>query len=171
MTLNVVGLLHEINAVIDVDISAPVKSFEYLGDEITFDGDVELKGKLTRVKSKYYRFDGSVSARVSLVCGKCMSLYPYDVSFPVELHFSQKEKAIDDELDMYYTDGDTIEFDEAVQTNLIMNIPAKMECSPDCKGVCPICGVNLNIECCECSLEDDAPIDSRFAALKDFFEK
>ena len=173
MTLNVVGLLHEINAVIDVDISAPVESFDYLGEEITFDGDVTLKGKLTRVKSKYYRFDGDVSARINLVCGKCMAPYQYDACFPVELHFSQNSKAIDDEFDMYYTDGDTVEFDEAVQTNLIMNIPAKRECSPDCKGVCLVCGANLNIECCKCDSqkEEESPIDERFAALKDFFEK
>ncbi|MBP3348853.1 MAG: DUF177 domain-containing protein [Clostridia bacterium] len=172
MELNVVGLLREVNAVVDVDIKAPVESFEYLGENIRFDGDVELVGKLSRVRSKYYRLDGEVEASVVLVCGKCMGDYVCKISFPVELHFAQEQKAIDNDVDMYYTDGDVIYLDEAVQTNAIMNIPAKRECSDDCKGMCPVCGINLNIECCDCDKgEEESPIDSRFAALKDFFEK
>ncbi len=173
MILEVLGLLQEIDAVAEVNLKDKVSSFDYLGEKISFAGDVCLCGKLQRLQSRYYKFTGSVKAVAVLVCGKCMGEYEYEAEFPVELHFSQKEKAIDDDLDMYYTDGDTISFDEAVQTNLIMNIPARRQCSDTCKGVCPHCGVNLNIKCCDCGnkADDFADIDSRFAALKDFFEK
>lgn len=173
MTLDVIDSMKKNDAVVNIDLKAPVESFEYLSEEISFAGDVELKGKFSREQSKCYAFVGAVCAKVVLNCGKCLSKYSVDCEFPVELHFSQKEKAIDDELDMYYTDGDTVCFDEAIQTNVIMNIPATRLCSESCKGICPVCGVNLNIECCKCgengsSLDD---VDPRFAALKDFFEK
>lgn len=173
MTLDVVDSMKKNGAVTELDLSGSVEAFEYLGEEISFDGAVKLKGRFSREQSKCYEFEGTVIARVLLNCGKCLSKYAVDTEFPVELHFSQKEKAIDDELDMYYTDGDTICFDEAVQTNVIMNIPAIRLCSDDCKGICPVCGINLNIECCNCNREDDIEqnVDPRFAALKDFFEK
>lgn len=173
MTLDIVDSMKKNDAVVNIDLKAPVESFEYLGENISFDGDVELKGKLLREQSKCYAFDGVVCARVVLNCGKCLNKYTVDTCFSVELHFSQKEKAIDDELDMYYTDGNTLCFDEAVQTNVIMNIPATRLCREDCKGICPSCGVNLNIECCNCNKKDgfEEDVDSRFAALKDFFEK
>ena len=60
MTLNVVGLLHEINAVVDVDISAPVENFEYLGDKITFEFDSEDNqdfGCLCQISSFHHSLD------------------------------------------------------------------------------------------------------------------
>lgn len=173
MTLDVVDSMKKKGAVTEIELSGSVEAFEYLGEKISFDGNVVLKGKFSREQSKCYMFEGIVTASVMLTCGKCLGWYTVDTEFPVELHFSQKEKAIDDDLDMYYTDGDTVCFDEAVQTNVIMNIPAIRLCSDGCKGICPVCGINLNIECCNCNREENVEqdVDPRFAALKDFFEK
>lgn len=175
MTVNVVDMLQEVNAVADLNISGTVKDFEYLGEKIAFDGDVNLTSKIFRVKSKYYKVVGTVKARLILQCGRCMKNYKFLTEFPVELHFTSKEKAIDDDVDLYYTDGDSIDLDEAIQTNVIMNIPAKRLCSDDCKGLCPVCGADLDIECCSCGHtdndSDNQAVDSRFAILKDFFDK
>ncbi|NMA14219.1 MAG: DUF177 domain-containing protein [Clostridia bacterium] len=43
----------------------------------------------------------------------------------------------------------------------------KTLCREDCKGLCPICGSNLNIKQCRCERES---IDPRLAALKNFFK-
>ncbi len=176
MKVNVIDLLQEVNACVDLNIKGHVDDFEYMGEHIAFAGDVELNAKLTRVQSKHYKIEGTVSADVILCCGRCLKDYKYNAVFPVELHFTTKEKAIDDDTDRYYTDGDTVELDEAIQTNLIMNLPAQRLCREACKGLCPVCGADLNNKCCNCADEDtdsteDDVIDARFAALKDFFEK
>ena len=177
MTVNVVNLLQEINAAVDLKISGSVKDFEYMGEKIAFDGDVRVDARIFRVQSKYYKVTGTVYARLILLCGRCMKNYGFDTEFPVELHFTAKEKAIDDEVDIYYTDGDTIELDEAIQTNVIMNIPAQRLCSETCKGLCPVCGADLNVECCDCvhgeknGNNNETPVDARMAVLKDFFDK
>ena len=174
MTVNVVDLLQEINAVADLDITDHVNDFEYMGEKIAFDGDVQLKAQIFRVQSKYYKVAGTVKVKLILQCGRCMGKYSYDAEFPVELHFTAKEKAIDDDVDLYFTDGDSIELDEAIQTNVIMNIPVQRLCSEDCKGLCSVCGANLNIDCCNCGRGDnghDDSVDARLAVLKDFFDK
>ncbi len=173
MTINVVDLLQEVNAVADLDISDSVKAFDYMGETIAFDGDVHVLAKIFRVQSKYYKITGIVRARLILQCGRCMKNYKFDTEFPVELHFTSKQKAIDDDVDYYYTDGDTVELDEAIQTNVIMNIPAQRLCSENCKGLCPVCGADLDTGCCCCSRgeNNDKAVDARLAVLKDFFDK
>ena len=39
---------------------------------------------------------------------------------------------------------------ELVRSEIIPNLPVLHLCSEDCKGICPICGTNLNESCCDC---------------------
>lgn len=174
MTVIVIDMLTEVNAAAEIDLREPVEAFDYMGEKIVFDGDVYVKAEILRVQSKYYKVTGVVEANVVLQCGRCMKNYILNTEFPIELHYTTKEKSIDDDVDVYYTDGDSIELDEAIQTNVIMNIPTQRLCKETCKGLCPICGVDLNIECCDCSHSDDGcddSVDARLAVLKDFFDK
>lgn len=173
MTIDVADLLQEVNAVADLDIFDSVAAFDYMGETIAFDGNVRLNGHISRVQSKHYKIEGSVSAVLILQCGRCMKNYKLATEFPVELYFTSKQKAIDDDADCYYTDGETVELDEAIQTNTIMNIPAQRLCREDCKGICPVCGADLDTDCCCCEHGEhtDDAVDARLAVLKDFFDK
>lgn len=57
-----------------------------------------------------------------------------------------------------------IDFAPYVWEVLLLNMPERVFCSDDCKGLCPVCGCNRNEEDCGCR-EDD--VDPRFAALRD----
>ncbi|MDD6168654.1 MAG: DUF177 domain-containing protein, partial [Lachnospiraceae bacterium] len=50
----------------------------------------------------------------------------------------------------------------------LVNWPAKVLCKPDCKGICPKCGTNLNLETCDC---EQGELDPRMAAFQDVFNK
>lgn len=56
----------------------------------------------------------------------------------------------------------TLDLGEAVRQGVISDAPMKPLCRPDCAGLCPVCGVNLNQEQCHCN---GAPQDPRWAAL------
>ncbi|MGB9809870.1 MAG: YceD family protein, partial [Caldanaerobacter sp.] len=45
---------------------------------------------------------------------------------------------------------------------VILSLPMKFLCKEDCKGLCPICGTNLNYGSCSCKRED---IDPRLEVL------
>ena len=49
-----------------------------------------------------------------------------------------------------------------VREEIIVSTPIAPLCKPDCAGLCPQCGQNLNLGTCNCELDD---IDPRFAAL------
>ncbi|MCD6228017.1 MAG: DUF177 domain-containing protein [Candidatus Omnitrophica bacterium] len=46
--------------------------------------------------------------------------------------------------------GDYLEMDEAIREQILLEFPMKVLCRPDCKGLCPRCGVNLNYSQCQC---------------------
>lgn len=46
--------------------------------------------------------------------------------------------------------GDILEIDEDIRQEVIVSFPMKVVCNPNCKGLCPNCGQNLNIAKCEC---------------------
>jgi uncharacterized protein len=47
---------------------------------------------------------------------------------------------------------------------LVLGVPARSLCRPDCRGLCPSCGQDLNQTACDCSAQE---IDPRLEALRD----
>lgn len=71
-----------------------------------------------------------------------------------------------DNTDLIKVEGDSFSVDELVRSNIILNIPMKHLCKEDCKGLCPICGQNLNKGTCSCVKENNSP----FNVLKDLIK-
>ena len=68
----------------------------------------------------------------------------------------------DDGGDIIVVKDEKLNLDELVTTNIILNLPMKHLCSVSCKGLCPVCGKNLNDGDCKCNRSDDSP----FSVLK-----
>ena len=80
--------------------------------------------------------------------------------------FTTAAEKIDATADDYAFEGDTIELDELVRDTLLAAQPLSNICKPDCKGLCPVCGANLNHGDCGC---DRFVPDPRLAALQGLF--
>ena len=63
--------------------------------------------------------------------------------------------------------GMKLDVDELVYTEVVLDLPTKHLCSAECKGLCPVCGKNLNVESCECLKKE---VDPRLAKLYDLLE-
>ena len=50
-----------------------------------------------------------------------------------------------------------LNLDQLAQDDILLELPIKMVCGPDCKGLCPQCGCNLNRESCSCKQDDWTP--------------
>ncbi len=75
---------------------------------------------------------------------------------------------IDEGNDDYIETPDfTIELDEVVTTDILLDLPQKFLCSSECKGLCPICGHNMNQGECGCNRH---AIDPRLEVLKQLME-
>jgi uncharacterized protein len=68
-----------------------------------------------------------------------------------------------DDADEEVFDGKTIDLDPIVREQVLLALPMYALCSEDCKGLCPVCGQDLNQQACAC---EKRPVDPRLAALK-----
>ncbi|MBO5857065.1 MAG: DUF177 domain-containing protein, partial [Clostridia bacterium] len=53
-----------------------------------------------------------------------------------------------------------------IEEDVNLELPTKFLCDEDCKGICTMCGNNLNIDQCDCK----KPIDPRLEGLLQFLE-
>lgn len=80
---------------------------------------------------------------------------------------------LDEELDTSgpYFDPETQSFDLTTLENeaLVMSAPRKALCKPDCKGVCPVCGINRNVATCNCTQASNIGENNPFGVLQELF--
>ena len=118
---------------------------------------------------KVLKLNGSIDLEVLIPCARCLE----DVRIPLSLVFerdvdmklTEQERldALDesDFLNGYNLDGDKLVYGEA-----LLNWPAQVLCKEDCKGLCKVCGQNLNRGTCSC---DSTELDPRMAKIRDIF--
>lgn len=58
------------------------------------------------------------------------------------------------------------DLDALITEDIFLELPSKLLCSEDCKGICPKCGADLNAGSCSCEKE----VDPRLAALKQLLD-
>lgn len=118
---------------------------------------------------------GILHAHIEGVCDRCLDPAAFDVSAEVDEYylFEEPEEAFseDEEDDVDYSlisDDDTIDLSEALLSALLMETPYIVLCRPDCKGLCPICGANLNEGDCGCAKQQEEKEleESPFAVLR-----
>lgn len=74
----------------------------------------------------------------------------------------------DEDLDCEYLEGESLDAGSMARDALIDLIPATILCGPDCAGLCPTCGTDLNVGTCDCP--PDLP-DARWDALREVAER
>lgn len=129
------------------------------------DVDCSVKRVLKNVTVK-----GSIRAGIELECCRCLAKFDLPVEEDFKYTFTQASHTLDEEIELTYEDldfayyeGDIIELDQVIAEQIILQIPIKPLCNDSCRGLCPICGINLNRENCDHKKEQ---IDTPFAVLK-----
>jgi len=102
---------------------------------------------------------GELDARIRLTCRRCLA--ENEESFVVPLEFRLEpglEPGVEDEgVFALRPDGDVVDIGPIVREELSLAMPEFPECREDCRGLCPICGVNLNEATCECGSSEPDP--------------
>lgn len=93
------------------------------------------------------------------VCDRCLKEYVQKIGGQHEQIYSTGSgKSVDDE-EIRQLPADTKEIDISplIAEAVFLNHPVKMLCDPDCKGICPNCGADLNEEVCRCASGETDP--------------
>ena len=94
---------------------------------------------------------GETTIRLIIPCDRCLE----DV-----------ENTFHITIDLSFIDGYMLDVDKLIIDEIVVALPTKVLCKEDCKGLCSVCGTNLNYHSCDCHKES---LDPRMAAIQDIF--
>lgn len=138
-------------------------------------GSFEVKEKspvalrLSNIGQSKALVQGNVKITFMTACDRCLRDvgYTFDLSFDnVVVSPDYTGGGEDGELSSGLMEGYHLNVDELINNELLLEWPMKILCREDCKGICKVCGKNLNDGDCGC---DDFVPDPRMAAIKDLF--
>ncbi len=158
------------NKEITKEVQIELKSFvSRLGEfPITKAAPIELK--IANRENKQLLVTGDVDLSVSIPCSRCLKEVPTDIRFSIDKELKLENSILNDEEmeDADYLIGLHLDIDKLVYGEILVNWPMKVLCKEDCKGICKVCGHNLNEGDCGCQRTE---LDPRMAAIQDVFNK
>jgi uncharacterized protein len=116
------------------------------------------------------RLVGRFAGRFKVPCARCIEPVEiplsadYDLIFrPAEADAEATERSITaQETEIGYYLKDSLLLEDVLREQVLLSLPVRTLCKPDCKGLCPRCGADRNSQPCNC---DAGPSDPRWAAL------
>ena len=147
----------------DVELTDVWGEDRWNGDTIAYIRPVSFSGTYM-LADETVIVRGIARAVIESPCARCLAATETSVEAEVEEAFIRdkgEEREADD--DQYMYSGHVLELDEAVRTALLLEMPSRVLCKEDCRGLCDQCGANLNIN--ECSCQKDLTHRNPFSAL------
>jgi uncharacterized protein len=163
----------------------PPDAFALEGEDFRVVGPVRLTARLEKDNEKV-RLVGRLKATLETNCGRCLEPLPIDVDSKLDMMFlpegtapavARTAQAGDDDdgaevreadVGVAFYKNDTIDLGEMMRDEFYLALPMKPLCRADCKGLCPVCGVNRNRETCACKAEW---VDPRMEPLKKLLDR
>lgn len=121
--------------------------------------------KITKLEDDKIHIEGKVNLTLGIPCDRCLEVVEKDISFDISKDIDFNNEDVEE--DLTYIEGHNIDIDEMLYPEIFLNLPSKVLCSDDCKGICRVCGKNLNQDECGC---DTFVADPRMAAISDIFK-
>jgi uncharacterized protein len=164
---------------IEFDRQLPPKAIDF-GGEVRQIGELHTQGRADLLEEHRgpreivpdIRLRAGFEGRFEAPCARCVEPVEHSLKSDFDLLFrpmgvdaGSADHAIStSETEIGYYEGDGLELEDVLREQVLLSLPAKTLCGPDCKGLCPRCGQNLNMGTCTCQ---EAAADPRWGALSD----
>ena len=137
---------HSVGHSIDIDYVFQLEDL-FISESFSSSEGVRIQGRLFNLYGDVY-VSGNVYMKYCDECSRCL------IPISDVLSFSFEHKVVDmasDEEPDAVVARDDFDLNDIVKDDIILFFPSKLLCGEDCKGLCSMCGVNLNQTTCSCS--------------------
>jgi len=134
---------------------------------ICFISPVNARLKLFKQRDTVF-VNAELSVAFELECARCLSPVRRILEGTLESQYSPLPKTaweLQDDIGIGYYSDEYIDLADDFRESLLLELPVRVVCSENCRGLCPRCGQNLNEKECGCSSEPEEVQTSRFADL------
>lgn len=130
-----------------VDIDYDIQKDELSGIKgCIFDTPVSVRGRIfNKAGVVYLKF--TLDFALLITCDRCLKELVRDYHFDCDHIVVPSVSGDNDEY--IVADGESIELNDIAVTDLLLQLPTKNLCKDDCKGLCMVCGCDLNESTCE----------------------
>lgn len=160
MKINIVSVINCDGAKLDIEKEVCVGSFEFAGNEYSFEKPVKVTGEIKNIGSAL-KIALKVEGEYTSYCDRCGCDVSATIEGEAEENITGENVEIDSE--MFTLNGHTLDISGAVESLVYSSLPMRNLCSDDCKGLCSKCGTDLNKSECNC---DTTRYDPRFAIFR-----
>lgn len=140
------------------------------GMDVEFDGPVRLDLRASEAGTGEVVVRGSVAGRIRRECRRCLEPVMDELDEDLTMVFTDEdmpEEEHDGDVRTFDADAAQLDVAEAVREEVVLAIDPFIVCDPECKGLCPMCGVNLNEQSCGCVREESDPRWDTLRSLQD----
>lgn len=143
-------------------------------NECEFAAPIKTRLRAIRV-GDIVEVEGNIETSMRLACSRCLNDFETRLASRFALTYSREspadteefgEKEIElsaNDMGLIYFSGEEINLLHGIQEQIVMALPLQPLCQESCKGLCSICGANLNEGSCGCA---QTPLRSKLAALQ-----
>ena len=145
------------------DISNSLYSIE----NIKFDSNVYIDANIYK-DQKQIILNGTLNLKYVSPCSRCLTDVNLQINPQLSLILIPNNKddfEFENDTVVSSYSGNTIDITDYLTEMVSISFPAKILCNQDCKGLCPDCGIDLNMDSCSCK---ENRISPDFAVLKNY---
>ncbi len=168
MLMNLTDVFTSAGKVKKVNVPYANDIFSYMGNKYPIKEKTEIAFTFSNVGTESVLIEGELQLVLDIPCDRCLQSVnvPVSVTFAHQVASPEKEEASSEEDEQIFMSGYELDVDTLINNEILINMPVKVLCKEECKGICPVCGGNLNEKECGC---DTFVPDPRMAAIKDIF--
>ena len=170
MVLDLSSVLSEQHNTIEQTVPVEMEVFRCETGKFELVKKSDLSLCIAYAGDKKLEISGRGKVTAVIPCDRCLA----EVEVEIPLSFRRKVSvdldvpvAADDLDESNYIDGYNFDVEQLVYNELLAGWPTKILCSEDCKGICNVCGQNLNEGTCNC---EDTGLDPRMSVIRDVFK-
>ena len=140
--------------------------FPFEFEKVRIDEDLDLQNFIGTIQisrtPQGLLFDGNFSGETLLECVRCLNEFSKPLVWNLTELYAFNEKSVSDS-GLIIPEDAQIDLESIIREYALLEIPINPICKPDCKGLCPVCGQDLNVaDCGHHPPQDESP----FSVLK-----
>ncbi|WP_461810059.1 YceD family protein [Faecalimonas sp.] len=167
MLINLSDVLTEHHKTIEQDCSIEMQEFKSELGSFPITKKENLHIVIKYIKGRELFIRGNTKFTIIIPCDRCLEDVPTEFKLDFEKTVDLSDEQENELDEKNYIDGYHLDVDKLLYNEILIGWPMKILCSDDCKGICNVCGQNLNKGTCDC---EDTSLDPRMSVIRDVFK-
>lgn len=124
----------------------------------------EIELIITR-RNAAFSGQGTLKTTIDFTCSRCLKLFSVPLDTELTFIVAEAENEAEYVEEVLLLENDEVDITHFIEGVIFTEVPLNPICDLNCRGLCPVCGGDKNIDVCNCHIEN---IDPRWEKLKKF---